>query len=501
MIHEFVQTRPSFQSLTLIPTTRSVKKSRETVAALQKHLRKLDEKWEENLSNRVTIQPEAVDLTFLSSVHALATKLLVSIPHLDTIICNAGYGGTIGIDWPKCFWSLATDTLNALTYPQYKISGIGYTTAPQGAFTRSDSSDDGLSLDESRHIISDGSPTSQHQQPLGKVFASNVFGHYLLNHLLLPLLTASPDAGRIIWTSSLEAVPEVFHRNDIQALTTDKAYESSKRLTDILVLTSALPCTSPFVKRYLTPPITNPESTDSDDGTSNTPGIHLQDNEPSKADNDDDNEADEPLAPRISLTDHTHTNPSTHSNPSQTPAIYLTHPGICATNFVPLPSILQLLMALAFLFARWLGSPWHTVSTWKGAKAPVWLALASREEMEDMEIEGGRGKWGSCVDRWGREGVRRTEVVGWGSGGQVHGDGSSDSDATGARAGVGGGKRVGDDDDDDDEDEKVRKKDAAVVVKKATRQEREEFEDVGRECWREMETLRVAWEERLSIGG
>ena len=31
----------------------------------------------------------------------------------------------------------------------------------------------------------------------------------------------------------------------------------------------------------------------------------------------------------------------------------------------------------------------------------------------------------------------------------------------------------------------------------ATKQERQEFEEMGRECWREMETLRVGWEGRL----
>ena len=30
-----------------------------------------------------------------------------------------------------------------------------------------------------------------------------------------------------------------------------------------------------------------------------------------------------------------------------------------------------------------------------------------------------------------------------------------------------------------------------------TREDRESFEELGRECWREMEALRVAWEERL----
>lgn len=31
-----------------------------------------------------------------------------------------------------------------------------------------------------------------------------------------------------------------------------------------------------------------------------------------------------------------------------------------------------------------------------------------------------------------------------------------------------------------------------------TREDREEFEELGRECWRQMEGLRLAWEERLT---
>ncbi len=33
--------------------------------------------------------------------------------------------------------------------------------------------------------------------------------------------------------------------------------------------------------------------------------------------------------------------------------------------------------------------------------------------------------------------------------------------------------------------------------REVTREDREDFEELGRGCWREMEGLRVAWEERL----
>lgn len=35
--------------------------------------------------------------------------------------------------------------------------------------------------------------------------------------------------------------------------------------------------------------------------------------------------------------------------------------------------------------------------------------------------------------------------------------------------------------------------------REVTREDREAFEELGRECWKEMEGLRVAWEERLRL--
>ena len=122
---------------------------------------------------------------------------------------------------------------------------------------------------------------------------------------------------------------------------------------------------------------------------------------------------------------------------------------------------------LTFYVARWLGSPWHNISTRKGACAPVWLALATQETLDGLEEQGGLGKWGSATDAGGSERVRRTEVDGWGYGGKV-GQGTE----YGQR-----GRRRG--------------------AKELTVEDREAFEDLGREAWKEMEALREEWEERL----
>lgn len=372
-------------------------------------------------------------MTSLRSVQTLSARLLGNLPRLDTIICNAGYGGFTGIDWPVAIKETLTDFFTSLTYPSYKLSTTGETTAAQTG-SRNPNLEDGKNQED--------------EPPLGKVFASNVFGHYLLSHQLIPLLSASPDQGRIVLISSIEPLASHFNLADIQGLASSKAYESSKRLTDIIGLTSTLPSTKPFVQRFLTPSPTTPPQP-----------ISLLDNEPLASTRGSTPDTPPQL---ISLSDNEY---RLSKNPE--PKIYVSHPGICATSIVTLSLIPFFLRILAFYIARWLGSPWHTVSAYKGACAPVWLALADQDELGDIEQSDGKGKWGSVCDRMGHERIMRTVVEGWGLGGRM-GEGDV-------------GDRVG----------------SRRDFQEVTREDREDFAELGRECWREMEGLRVAWEERL----
>ncbi|KAI4179932.1 MAG: hypothetical protein L6R41_007557 [Letrouitia leprolyta] len=255
-------------------------------------------------------------------------------------------------------------------------------------------------------VSEDSLPNGKAQPDLGGVFCSNVFGHYLLVHGIASLLSnSSSTPGRIVWIGSLEAYESMFSITDIQGLSSPSAYESSKRLTDLLALSSSLPSNQPFVQRFLPPP-------------------------------------------------------SGHRPPQQ----YVTHPGICATNIVPLHWILVYMMTAAFYLARWVGSPWHTVASYKGACAPVWVALASQEELDALEEKGGPGKWGSAVNRQGEERATRTEVQGWGVGGKV-------------------GDNVG-----------LPKRGRPKEVQDLSREDREQFELSSRECWQTMERLREEWE-------
>jgi 3-keto steroid reductase len=263
---------------------------------------------------------------------------------------------------------------------------------------------------------------------LGAVFCANVFGHYMLAHNVMPLLR-HPDQlhgpGRVIWVSSLEATVKYLDVDDIQGLRTLAPYESSKALSDILALTADLPSTAPWVKSFYS--------------------------------------VDEQPGPQE----------ETEQEPPH-PNMFLTHPGICGTGILPLSWPLFYSMLAAFWLARLLGSPWHTISTYAGACAPVWLALSAQAVLDDAEAPyrrngGGRVKWGSSCNRLGHDQPVCTEVDGWGYGGVV---GPAVLDGDRCR----------------------RRKRGAVDL---TAEEKLQYEDLGRKCWQGMEELRIQWDELL----
>ncbi|KAJ5730074.1 uncharacterized protein N7483_004582 [Penicillium malachiteum] len=252
---------------------------------------------------------------------------------------------------------------------------------------------------------------------LGSVFCANVFGHYMLAHNVAPSLKRAhgPDGpGRIIWISSIEATVKFFDVNDIQGLRSAEPYESTKTLTDLLAITADLPSTAPWVDSFL--------------------GL--------------DGEKD-----------------------SVKPSSHLAHPGICLTSIVPLPQPLIWAQGLAFYGARFLGSPWHSMSTYSGANAPVFAALSSNAELDDAEkpyrqAGGGRPKWGSGASMFGTAHVYCTETDGWGYGGVV---GTPIVEA----------------------DRQRRRKRGAAEL---TVEQKESFEELGRQCWKQMEELRIIWD-------
>ena len=424
LLAEFIQTKPSTHHLYLILTTRGAQKAQATVSRLQKHLRHYP-----SSIDRVTFQSETLELTSLRSVRALSTKLLDTVPKLDTIVLNAGIAGLSGLDWPAAIWTTTTDLVNAVTWPTYKKGRVGDLTQRQIS-SREETQKKGGQKQDAPIIVVE-------EPPLGEVFCANVFGHYMLSHLLVPLLlVARPDPGRIIWISSVEVHGGSLIASDIQGLRTSRAYESSKRLTDVLALTSTLPSTRPWTSTYLSAP-TLPASS----------SAQLSESSPSEK--------------------------FTHLDPSKQIKMYVAHPGICQTSIVPLPWILSLAMIIVLYIARWLGSPWHLIWAYSGASAPVWLALTRRSHLDDLEQDAGVGKWGSATDLWGYDRVMRTEVDGWGYGGVVTVNEKKDE--------------IG-----------YRRKGRRPGATDLTIEARQEFEELGRICWKQMEDLRERWESILS---
>lgn len=387
LIDEFLLTRPQSQSLHLLFSTRDARKGEDTLKRLNLHLQKSLKDANRKtpgisllLESRIKLEGVLVDLTRLLTVKRLATQLLDRNQPLDAIVWNAGVAGWKSIDYPRAIWDLCTKMLEATTYPDFMIPDMGL-LAP-------------------RQLPNNTSTSSEPR--LGQVFTANIFGHYMLTHWLSPLMTSST---RIIWTSSISGTPATYHPEDLQGLAAQKPYESSKRLTDLLVLTSTLPSTRQHLDTFLPTP--------------------------------------------------------------SKPQMFITHPGVIATAITGSHWLMLLLHILALYISRWLGSPWHPVTAYKGAVSTVFAILAPASQLSDMETVDGKGKWGSACDVFGGERVVRTEIEGWGFGGEMGTMPSGSLKATHR-------KRV-----------------------ETTRKTREEFEEAGERAWREMEALRTEWERRL----
>ena len=218
------------------------------------------------------------------------------------------------------------------------------------------------------------------EPPLGQVFCANVFGHYLLTHELMPLLSTSfdrepNDRARVIWVSTLGPDPSDLSMDDLQGFTAKNPYYASKRLTDLLAITAKLPAVQPI----------------------NSDFFAMRDSISPKSKSEDE----------VQLI---------------RPEFYVTQPGVIHTNISGMNQFVAVFMALGFYIARVLGSVWHPIIPYLGAVAPVWVGLAEQSMLDALDMRAGaqgKIKWGSSTDWWAKERVRMTEVVGWGWSGYV----------------------------------------------------------------------------------
>ncbi|KAK6066596.1 3-ketosteroid reductase [Seiridium cupressi] len=374
MIDDYLATRSLSSHLILIPTTRSAKKSSEAINSIRAYLTQAVQSKKlvaragpqyspQAAASRVHVVSVELDLCKLPTIYQAAHRLVngdvrdptgvvanggpLSIPRLDVAIFNAGYGGWSGLSWPAFIHqTFAVGPAQAYTFPSFKAALLSSTLPPQ-------------------ETGREKSPDSQ--PPLAEVFTANVFGHYILAHQMLPLLSRSEGArepaGRIVWTSSIDAEERHLSLSDIQGFQSKAPYESSKRITDLISVTADLPSVEKVSAAYFTSPS---------------------------------------LAP---------------TQQAKKPRFYLTHPGIVCTPLFPLNAFLYFWYYLAMYLCRYLGSPWHTVETYIAACSAVWVTLAPQEELDSINAH--RVKWGSACDRLANAAPKKTEVEGWGWEGKV----------------------------------------------------------------------------------
>ncbi|KAI9005828.1 hypothetical protein CLU79DRAFT_574500 [Phycomyces nitens] len=142
-----------------------------------------------------------VDVGSVQSVLSFSQSIIDQYTKVDYLFCNAGILSALGIDWYKTFKLFFTHPIDLVERSDATIQAVG-------------------------EINEDG---------MGKVFAANVFGHYVMIRELEHLLSASKD-GRIIWTSSITADNDSFDIEDWQGIKSNIPYESSKWACDLVAI-------------------------------------------------------------------------------------------------------------------------------------------------------------------------------------------------------------------------------------------------------------------------
>ncbi|EPS37319.1 hypothetical protein H072_9002 [Dactylellina haptotyla CBS 200.50] len=334
-----VEDTSDIRELVVCLTTRSTKKALAAISDLNTWL---DSRLTDDTRSRVRLDHVTIDLASLLSVAAAAAELRDRYNRIHYVFCNAAVVPFVRIDWLQAARQFAAGFVDAMTAPKYKVQGVGWLTDTHQTLLPPLSSQE------------DSASTASE---LGAAFTANVFGHYYLLHEIMQQLHApkvKSEPSRIIWIGSIESNPSSFNLEDIQGIRSTKPYESSKTLTDILVLGSHLPDTQEYFRSYTAVP-----------------------------------------ADMISNSYTTATAP---------PIFLIAHPGIVSTTIVELPWWQSRAKVIGFWLCKLFGSPWHCIDPFIGANAPVWLAISPHIEM----LKG--RKWGSACDRKSGEFVLETKV-------------------------------------------------------------------------------------------
>nr|BEH16725.1 hydroxysteroid 17-beta dehydrogenase 7 [Sardinops melanostictus] len=142
-----------------------------------------------------------LDVGNIRSVLHAAQEVKLRYSRLDCIYLNAGIMPNPQLDIKAFFKGL------------FSCNVINMFATAEGILTQTD------------NVTSDG---------LQEVFATNLFGHFLLVRELEPLLCKPDQASQVIWTSSSNAHRSAFSLEDLQHLKGTEPYSSSKYASDLL---------------------------------------------------------------------------------------------------------------------------------------------------------------------------------------------------------------------------------------------------------------------------
>ncbi|KAF7313423.1 hypothetical protein HMN09_00498200 [Mycena chlorophos] len=201
---------PTANGLTLILACRSVKKAEaardDLYHLLDGHIKTLRahaeyDGYADDFRHNLTIEVEHLDLAEISSVFDFAARVSKRHSYISHLILNAGIAPFAHIKWLVAIRQVLHNLFEAITRPAFYAQTVGELT------------DDGL----------------------GFTFQCNYFGHYVLFRALEPQLhntTYAPDS-RVIWSSSLGALPQHYDKADWQHVKNEYSYEAVKYQIDL----------------------------------------------------------------------------------------------------------------------------------------------------------------------------------------------------------------------------------------------------------------------------
>ncbi|XP_008331825.1 3-keto-steroid reductase-like [Cynoglossus semilaevis] len=153
--------------------------------------------------NNANIDLLHLDVGSVESVLAAAQEVKARYNRIDFLYLNAGIMPNPQIDFKAFFKGLFSKNV------------INMFATAEGLLSQQD------------RLNSDG---------LQEVFATNLFGHFLLIRELEPLLCGTGDTSRVVWSSSSNARRSAFNIDDMQHSSGTEPYSSSKYAVDLLSL-------------------------------------------------------------------------------------------------------------------------------------------------------------------------------------------------------------------------------------------------------------------------